>query len=123
MAKSKHLQQLKAKLLNKPYPGCEKMAPFSDDHLGCLVKHIATTVWHYAGTCKMGPTSDKNAVVDNRLRYVHKLHNMTCKNSFKCQNRVYGVKGLRIADSSIMPLITSGNTNAPTIMIGRNVQI
>lgn len=60
-------------------------------------RNSATTIYHPTGTCKMG--NDSNAVVDARLR-------------------VYGVENLRIADASIMPTITSGNTNAPAIMIG-----
>ncbi len=59
---------------------------------------IGTTIFHPVGTCKMGPASDPMAVVDPRLR-CHK------------------VPGLRIADASVMPRITSGNTNAPTLMI------
>lgn len=55
-----------------------------------------STVWHPVGTCKMG--QDEMAVVDSRLR-------------------VHGISGLRVADASIMPMITSANTNAPTVMI------
>jgi choline dehydrogenase len=61
------------------------------------VKKAAETTYHPVGTCKMG--SDPMAVVDAQLR-------------------VYGVPGLRVADASIMPTLTSGNTNAPSIMIG-----
>ncbi|HOX68656.1 MAG: GMC family oxidoreductase N-terminal domain-containing protein [Rhizobacter sp.] len=59
---------------------------------------IGTTIFHPVGTSKMGPASDPHAVVDARLR-------------------VHGVTGLRIADASVMPTITSGNTGAPTLMI------
>ena len=61
------------------------------------VRQVAETTFHPVGTCKMG--SDPMAVVDARLR-------------------VHGIAGLRIADASIMPTLTSGNTNAPSIMIG-----
>ncbi|HWK48597.1 MAG TPA: GMC oxidoreductase, partial [Steroidobacter sp.] len=61
-----------------------------------LRKHVRDTV-HPCGTCKMG--NDELAVVDDRLR-------------------VRNIAGLRVADASIMPVITSGNTNAPVLMIG-----
>jgi choline dehydrogenase len=70
----------------------------SDDELARLAGDIGTTIFHPVGTCRMGAAGDPLAVVDPRLR-------------------VHGVAGLRIADASVMPLITSGNTNAPTLML------
>ena len=70
----------------------------SDDDLARLAGDIGTTIFHPVGTCRMGRTGEAGAVVDSRLR-------------------VQGLTGLRIADASIMPTITSGNTNAPTLMI------
>jgi choline dehydrogenase len=75
-------------------PGAEVR---DDAGLEAFVRRASSTTWHPAGTCKMG--ADEWAVVDPALR-------------------VRGVTGLRIADASIMPTIVSGNTNAPTIMIG-----
>jgi choline dehydrogenase len=70
----------------------------SDDDLARLAGDIGTTIFHPVGTCRMGADDDAMAVVDSRLR-------------------VRGVPGLRIADASVMPTITSGNTNSPTLMI------
>ena len=69
----------------------------ADDELLEWVRNNAETTYHPVGTCKMG--SDPMAVVDDQLR-------------------VHGMEGLRVADASIMPTLTSGNTNAPSIMIG-----
>ena len=68
-----------------------------DDQLKDYIRQSGTTIFHPVGTCKMG--TDEDSVVNSRL----------------C---VYGIKGLRIADASIMPRIIGGNTNAPSIMIG-----
>ena len=70
----------------------------SDDELARLAGDIGTTIFHPVGTCRMGAAGDPLAVVDTELR-------------------VRGVRGLRIADASVMPRITSGNTNSPTLMI------
>jgi choline dehydrogenase len=75
-------------------PGPERK---TDAELRDFVRRAASTIYHPSGTCKMG--IDHMAVVDPDLR-------------------VYGVEGLRVADASIMPAITSGNTNAPSVMIG-----
>jgi choline dehydrogenase len=71
----------------------------NDEYLECVARHITFVGLHYSGTCKMGLEGDPMAVVNSRLQ-------------------VFGVKRLRIADASIMPNITTANTNAPTIMIG-----
>ncbi|TFG35348.1 MAG: choline dehydrogenase, partial [Desulfobacterales bacterium] len=70
----------------------------SDRELAKLAGDIANTIFHPVGTTKMGRGDDPMAVVDSRLR-------------------VMGVSGLRVVDASVMPSITSGNTNAPTLMI------
>lgn len=76
------------------YPGVETK---TDEEILNWCRRAGGTVYHPIGTCKMG--SDANAVVDDRLR-------------------VHGIEGLRVIDASIMPTLVSGNTNAPSIMIG-----
>jgi len=68
----------------------------SDDDIDAFVRKTATTIFHPVGTCRMG--ADKDSVVDGDLR-------------------VRGIEGLRVVDASVMPWVTGGNTNAPTIMI------
>jgi len=70
----------------------------TDDELIRAAGNVGTTIFHPVGTCQMGRKGDIGAVVDSRLR-------------------VFGVVGLRVVDASIMPTITSGNTNSPTVMI------
>jgi choline dehydrogenase len=78
----------------------EELAPGpavrTDAEIEAWLRQSAQSVYHPVGTCRMG--SDPLAVVDDRLR-------------------VRGLDGLRVVDASVMPTITSGNTNAPTIMI------
>lgn len=75
----------------RPGPGIE-----SEEDLIRAAGDLGTTIFHPVGTCRMG--SDPNAVVNDRLQ-------------------VHGLRGLRVADASVMPTITSGNTNAPTVLI------
>ena len=77
----------------QPGPGVE-----SDDAMIEYIRHRSTTVFHPVSTCRMGPAPEEN-VVDHRLR-------------------VHGLRNLRVVDASIFPAVTSGNTNAPSIMVG-----
>jgi choline dehydrogenase len=70
----------------------------TDEDLAKLAGDIATTIFHPVGTAKMGKQDDAMAVVDSRLK-------------------VHGIVGLRVVDASVMPRITSGNTNSPTLMM------
>jgi choline dehydrogenase-like flavoprotein len=92
---------MKQKVL-EPYRPVEFLpGPSVGDDDAALAKaagDIGTTIFHPVGTAKMGTANDPSAVVDERLRF-------------------YGISGLRIADASVMPTITSGNTNTPTAMI------
>ncbi|MBZ2206230.1 GMC family oxidoreductase [Massilia soli] len=76
----------------------------TEDELAQAASLIGTTIFHPVGTCKMGRADDPSAVVDSRL----------------C---VKNVRGLRVVDASIMPFITSGNTNSPTLMIAEKAAV
>ncbi|WP_420970297.1 GMC family oxidoreductase [Bradyrhizobium sp. B120] len=92
---------MKQKALEKYHPEEFLPGPSVGDDDTSLAKaagDIGTTIFHPVGTAKMGTANDPMAVVDERLRF-------------------YGLNGLRIADASVMPTITSGNTNTPTAMI------
>jgi choline dehydrogenase len=84
----------------QPYRGAERFpgpAKQSDADIADFIREAAETEYHPIGTCKMG--SDSMAVVDAELK-------------------VRGIEALRVIDASIMPTLVSGNTNAPSIMIG-----
>lgn len=82
--------------VKEEFPGADAQ---SDDELLAFAKERGTTTFHLMGTCRMAPTTDRTAVVDDQLR-------------------VHGVQGLRVADASIMPMMLSANLNAATLMIG-----
>ncbi len=81
------------------FPG--KDAQDADSLDACLRDHIATQ-WHLSCTARMGAATDKGAVVDP-------------------QGRVHGIDNLRVVDASVMPMVTNGNTNSPTIMIAEKM--
>lgn len=99
LSKTKAFQKLGSVEYKVRFPGCVQHEYGSRDYWACTVRYLTTQLHHQCGTAKMGPASDPGAVVDPALR-------------------VYGVSGLRVADTSIMPTITGGHTMAPAYMIG-----
>jgi choline dehydrogenase len=99
LSNTQALQKFCSKLHNISIPACKHLEFSSDDYWRCAAKQTSVSIWHLCGTCKMGPTSDPDAVVDSRLK-------------------VYGVKGLRVIDASMMPMIPAAHTNLPCMMIG-----
>lgn len=93
------MKRFGARFHSKQVPNCKHLPEFTDEYWDCAIRQYTMTIYHMSGTAKMGQRSDPYAVVDHKLR-------------------VHGVKGLRVIDASIMPRITSGNINAPVIMIG-----
>jgi len=97
--------------LVRQYLATPELAPFydgeklpgpqveSDDDMLAYAYENGTTSFHFVGTCRMGPSTDPTAVVDDQLR-------------------VHGLDGLRVVDASVMPTVPSGNTMAPSLMIG-----
>ncbi|XP_063596246.1 glucose dehydrogenase [FAD, quinone]-like [Penaeus indicus] len=89
---------LGAKFYSRPLPQCQAKPYGSDAYWRCFVVHMATTFYHFGGTCKMGPESDPYSVLDEQLR-------------------VRGVYGLRVVDGSSMPVVTSGNIMSAIVMM------
>lgn len=99
IAKSPAFQKYGCEQVSTPVPGCESHQYDSDAYWECAIRHITATLHHQIATCKMGPPSDQEAIVDNKLR-------------------VYGIKSLRVADTSIIPITLAAHTNTPSYMVG-----
>ncbi|XP_055613219.1 glucose dehydrogenase [FAD, quinone]-like [Uranotaenia lowii] len=91
-------KRYQANIIKLDIPDCDLITFDTDQYWECYVRHMSTTTYHPSGTAKMSPRSDPDAVVDSQLR-------------------VQGIRGLRVIDASIFPLIPSGNTHAPTMMV------
>nr|XP_026488901.1 glucose dehydrogenase [FAD, quinone]-like isoform X2 [Vanessa tameamea] len=99
MVNTPPFQKYGATLYTKKFPNCKQFDFGTDSYWECAIRTVTMTLHHQISTCKMGPASDPEAVVDPELR-------------------VYGIKKLRVADSSIIPNTIAAHTNAPAIMIG-----
>ncbi|XP_014484988.1 PREDICTED: glucose dehydrogenase [FAD, quinone]-like [Dinoponera quadriceps] len=97
VASTRAMKRFNATLLPVSFPGCKRISFNSDAYWACVARHVSTTLGHFAGTCKMSTRQD-SGVVDHRLR-------------------VHGINGLRVVDTSVMPTIIAGHTNAPAYMI------
>ncbi|XP_058055667.1 glucose dehydrogenase [FAD, quinone]-like [Anopheles bellator] len=99
IGESESFARYEAKLLETPFFGCQQHRFRSDEYWRCCLRRVGASIQHQSGTCKMGPATDPDAVVDPELR-------------------VHGVTGLRVVDASIFPIIPSAHTNGVVIMIG-----
>ncbi|EDS37179.1 choline dehydrogenase [Culex quinquefasciatus] len=99
IGESKTFAQFGAKLLRTPFFGCEHKQFRSDEYWRCCVQQVGASIQHQSGTCKMGPGSDPDAVVNPELQ-------------------VHGVRNLRVVDASIMPFLPAAHTNGVVFMIG-----
>ena len=96
------MQSLGAKVEHAKISFCAKHEFRSDKFWECVARHLGVTMYHHCGTCKMGALDDSTTVVDP-------------------QGRVKGIQRLRVVDASILPNVTTGNTNAPTIMAAEKI--
>ncbi|XP_067015675.2 glucose dehydrogenase [FAD, quinone]-like [Anabrus simplex] len=99
VGQTKAFERFGTRLYDNPVPKCRHLRYGSDAYWECAVRYLTGTLHHQVGTCKMGPSTDPDAVVDPQLR-------------------VYGIQGLRVIDASIMPLVPTCHINAPTFMVG-----
>ncbi|EDW51057.1 glucose dehydrogenase [FAD, quinone] [Drosophila sechellia] len=100
LGQTKAFQDHLAEIARIPIKECDHIENYrSEEYWRCYAKYFTVTCYHQSGTVKMGPDSDHEACVSQRLK-------------------VHGLKNLRVADASIMPAVVSANTNAATVMIG-----
>ncbi|XP_034490243.1 glucose dehydrogenase [FAD, quinone] isoform X2 [Drosophila innubila] len=99
LAATRAFQRCGMQLWLPPLPECDVLPPDSDDYWLCHIRYMFIGAWHAVGTCRMAAPTHPRGVVDERLR-------------------VRGIQGLRVVDASVMPEITAGHTNAPSMMIG-----
>ncbi|VEN45059.1 unnamed protein product [Callosobruchus maculatus] len=93
------LQRYGPKIIDTPIPGCANFTFDTDEYWECALRELTASFWHQQATCKMGPKSDKEAVVDARLR-------------------VHGINKLRVVDTGIIPRSISAHLSGPAYMIG-----
>ncbi|KAF8781708.1 Glucose dehydrogenase like protein [Argiope bruennichi] len=99
IATSEAMQKIGSRPLETSFPGCEQFSKDDNSYFKCIAQSINIAFPHAVGTAKMGDPDDPTTVVDPQLR-------------------VKGVKGLRVVDASVMPIIPTANTHVTTIMIG-----
>ncbi|GBO01189.1 Glucose dehydrogenase [FAD, quinone], partial [Araneus ventricosus] len=98
IAKSEPMKRVGTNPFKTVFPGCEEFFGDEDHYFECIIRGGVMSLSHPTGTAKMGDPRDPTTVVDPFLR-------------------VKGVKGLRVVDASVMPIIPSGSPNAPVIMV------
>ncbi|XP_059610329.1 glucose dehydrogenase [FAD, quinone] [Phlebotomus argentipes] len=102
IGESESFRKYGARLNRIPYLGCENEVFGSDKYWECCIRQIGSSLQHQVGTCKMGPSGDPSAVVNPNLQ-------------------VHGIRNLRVADASIIPVIPAAHTNAVAMLIGEKV--
>lgn len=99
LTRTPQFQHYGLELVHVPLLDCINYVFDSDNYWLCYMRYFILSAWHAASTVRMGPISDTTSVVNSELK-------------------VHGIQGLRVADASIMPNITSYNTNTPAVIIG-----
>ncbi|KAF7993309.1 hypothetical protein HCN44_006369 [Aphidius gifuensis] len=102
ISKTTAMKNFGTEIINIPLPGCEEFDYDTDEFWECGLRSLTFNIYHYSGTCKMGPQNDPTSVVNSKLK-------------------VYGVEGLRVVDASIFPSLMSGHPNIPIFMIAEKI--